>query len=186
MPPAAKKLTVAVNGRCAGAARKIVRLLPALRVQAEVTEVPPEQWKGWLSERPADAVVLCGEDFDLAAELADGSYTGVLLLAPKEELERLTPACIVNGILTAPPEELERAFPQLLALCTRLRSLRVKNNTLRRQLDDTRLVSRAKLLLMSRFKMSESEAHRYIEKTAMDSGGKRRDVAESIIRTYED
>ena len=34
--------------------------------------------------------------------------------------------------------------------------------------------------------MSEGDAHRYIEKTAMDSCLPRRDVAEGIIRTYEE
>ena len=40
-------------------------------------------------------------------------------------------------------------------------------------------------ILIERLKMSEAEAHRYIEKQAMDTCTKRRIIAEKIIRTYE-
>ena len=83
-------------------------------------------------------------------------------------------------------ENLSTVLPCFLACCARLRALCTETVSLKRKLDDTRIVTRAKLLLMSRLKMSEAEAHRYIEKTAMDTGAKRREVAESIIRTYEE
>ena len=83
-------------------------------------------------------------------------------------------------------DSLSAVLPSFLACCARLRSLCTETASLKRKLDDTRIVTRAKLLLMSRLKMSEAEAHRYIEKTAMDTGSKRREVAESIIRTYEE
>ena len=41
-------------------------------------------------------------------------------------------------------------------------------------------------LLISRLKMSEDEAHRFLERSAMDGCMKLRTVAESIIRTYEE
>ena len=52
-------------------------------------------------------------------------------------------------------------------------------------MEEIRLVNRAKLLLMEHLKMSEAEAHRHIEKAAMDACVKRRNIAEQIIRTYE-
>ena len=51
-------------------------------------------------------------------------------------------------------------------------------------MEEIRLVNRAKLLLVECLKMSEAEAHRYIEKTAMDRCVRRREIAENIIRTY--
>lgn len=186
MPPTVRKLNIVVSAACGNAARQVSRRLPSMRIQAEVCSMPTADIQAQLAERPVDAVILSAEDFDLAADIAERSYTGVLLLADAECLKSMEAACIAAGVLMAQPDDLETALPQLLALCTRLRSLRERTNTLRRKLDDTRLVSRAKLLLMSRFKMSESEAHRYIEKTAMDTGAKRREVAESIIRTYEE
>lgn len=182
-----RKMRVVVSVACTGVMRRLVRLLPDLRVSAELLSVSREELASTLNEAPVEALILGPEDFDLAAELSERSYTGVLILTEGEEqTAALAPACCAVGVLVAPQSALETALPQLLALCTRLRSLRARTNTLRRQLDDTRLVSRAKLLLMSRFKMSEGEAHRYIEKAAMDAGAKRRDIAERIIRTYEE
>ena len=186
MPPVGKKMLIIVSGTCGDAARQAARLLPSLRVQAELLTVPSADIPALLAERPVDALILTHLDYDLAADVSEHSYTGVLVLAGEETRKDLCAACIASGVLIASPSDLETALPQLLALCSRLRSLRAQTNTLRRKLDDTRLVSRAKLLLMSRFKMSENEAHRYIERTAMESGAKLREVAESIIRTYED
>ena len=180
-----KKMRVVFASGLEEAAAAMARLLPSLRAQAELLSAAPEELPSLLAEGPADALVLRPEDFDLASELSQRGYTGVLILGGADEIRRIAPACVAAGILTARYEEMEGGLRQLLALCARLRALRQRANILRRQLDDTRLVSRAKLLLMSRFKMSEEDAHRYIEKTAMDTGAKRREVAENIIRTYE-
>lgn len=40
------------------------------------------------------------------------------------------------------------------------------------------------MLLMQSLKMTEQEAHRYLEKEAMDRGMKRTAVAEEVIKTY--
>lgn len=139
-----------------------------------------------MTELPTDAVILGAEDFDLAAQIAARSYSAVLLLTEGEPLDSMQAACVGAGILTGSRDRLDSALAQLLSECVRLRSVHVRTNTLQQKLYDTRLVNRAKLLLMSRLQMSEEQAHRYIEKTAMDSGENRRDVALSIIRTYEE
>lgn len=181
----AGRIHILVAESCRGAAARLPRLLPALQIQAEVVYAARSEIAGLLRERPVEALILGPEDFDLAAEISGRTYTGVLILASGEALGSMARACIGAGILTASPENMEAALRQLLAVCARLRTLRLRDNTLRRQLDDTRLVNRAKLLLIDHLKMSEGDAHRYIEKTAMDTGVKRREVAESIIRTYE-
>ena len=48
-------------------------------------------------------------------------------------------------------------------------------------LEETKLVGRAKIILMEKMRITEPEAHRYIEKEAMDSRRTRKEVAESII-----
>ena len=53
------------------------------------------------------------------------------------------------------------------------------------KIEDIRIVDRAKLILISFMSMSEKEAHRYIEKQAMDLRVTRRAVAEGILKTYE-
>ena len=52
------------------------------------------------------------------------------------------------------------------------------------KMEEIRIVNRAKWLLISELKMDEPQAHRYVEKQAMDRCVSRREVAEEIIRTY--
>ena len=46
-------------------------------------------------------------------------------------------------------------------------------------------MNRAKWLLIECLNMTEAEAHRYIEKQAMDLRISRREAAENIIKTYK-
>ena len=51
-------------------------------------------------------------------------------------------------------------------------------------MEEIRIVNRAKWLLIGELKLDEPEAHRYIEKQAMDRCVSKRVVAEEIIKTY--
>ena len=51
-------------------------------------------------------------------------------------------------------------------------------------MEEIRIVNRAKWLLISEIKMDEPNAHRYIEKQAMDRCVSKRVIAEEIIQTY--
>ena len=50
---------------------------------------------------------------------------------------------------------------------------------------ELRTVNHAKWLLIQHHHMTEQDAHYYIEKQAMDTRLSRREVADSIIRTYD-
>mgnify|MGYP001534993779 FL=1 len=52
-------------------------------------------------------------------------------------------------------------------------------------MDELKTVNRAKWLLIGKLGMNEADAHRYIEKLAMDTRQTRREIAESVIKTYE-
>ena len=66
----------------------------------------------------------------------------------------------------------------------RLRKSENKTLSIEEKMEEIRIVNRAKWLLISEIKMNESDAHRYIEKQAMDHCISKREVAESIIKTY--
>jgi response regulator NasT len=61
----------------------------------------------------------------------------------------------------------------------------IRLGALKKKLDDEKVITRAKLLLMQTLSFTEEEAHKFIEKEAMNSGRTRSDVAYEIIRTYE-
>lgn len=66
----------------------------------------------------------------------------------------------------------------------RIRVQETKTHSLEDKMAEIKIVNRAKLLLISQLQMDESQAHRYIEKQAMDRCITRRIVAEEIIKTY--
>ena len=152
---------------------------------AQIKSAGAGELRSLAAERPVDGLILSSNDLNFALEVAEHSYTAVLVVA-KGDTSALNETCARSGVMVCTTENLSAVLPCFLACCARLRALCTETVSLKRKLDDTRIVTRAKLLLMSRLKMSEAEAHRYIEKTAMDTGAKRREVAESIIRTYEE
>ena len=62
--------------------------------------------------------------------------------------------------------------------------LRQESLKLRESLDEIRLVNRAKAMLISNLNMTEAQAHRYIEKQAMDLRQNRKVIAQNILKTY--
>ena len=66
----------------------------------------------------------------------------------------------------------------------RLRKSEKKALSIEEKMEEIRIVNRAKWLLIRELKLDEPEAHRYIEKQAMDRCISKRIVAEEIIKTY--
>ena len=72
----------------------------------------------------------------------------------------------------------------LASVRERLRNLEKKTLSVEERMEEIRIVNRAKLLLVSELHMTEPEAHRYIEKQAMDTCVLKQVIAERIIKTY--
>ena len=53
------------------------------------------------------------------------------------------------------------------------------------KIEDKRIIDRAKYILISCMNMREQEAHRYLEKQAMDMRTSKRIIAEGILKRYE-
>ena len=66
----------------------------------------------------------------------------------------------------------------------RLRKTEQKTLSFEEKMEEIRIVNRAKWLLISALGMDEPQAHRTIEKQAMDRCLSKRKVAEEIISTY--
>ncbi|MDR1572424.1 MAG: ANTAR domain-containing protein [Clostridiales Family XIII bacterium] len=68
----------------------------------------------------------------------------------------------------------------------RINALQAQNDDLKRKIEDMRLISRAKGILIACLKMSEPQAHRFIEKQAMERRVTRAEIARRVINTYEE
>ncbi len=147
-----------------------------------------------LSENTYDIVVIntpLPDDFGtrLALDICDTSSTSVMMLVKAELYPDINAHNLPYGVLTmSKPTSAQMIMQSLLLLCgtrERLRRMEQKTASLEEKMDEIRIVNRAKLLLIEQLKMSEKEAHRYIEKQAMDRCVTRRKIAESIISTYK-
>ncbi len=79
---------------------------------------------------------------------------------------------------------LARALNWMSATRERLRRLERKTVTIEEKMNEIRIINRAKWLLIDVLKMTESDAHHFIEKQAMDNCKSKKEIAENIIRTY--
>ena len=124
----------------------------------------------------------------LALNLAQDNLC-VLMLVPAESFDAVCYKVEDEGILTLSKpvsrSGLLGAIKLLTAMRGKLRKLDRQNQALQEKMKDIRTVNRAKWLLIEIKRMTENEAHYYIEKQAMDMRLSRREVAENIIRTYD-
>ena len=67
----------------------------------------------------------------------------------------------------------------------RLSGLRIENQKLHKRIEDMKLINRAKFMLMQYLGFDENQAHKYLEKQAMDKRITRLEVAIEIIKIYE-
>lgn len=65
-----------------------------------------------------------------------------------------------------------------------LNRLKNEKNELQGKLDDVKIIDRAKCCLIEYLNMTENQAHKHIQKRAMDSRKTQREIAEDILRTY--
>ena len=125
---------------------------------------------------------------DFCIDAAQGP-SGVMLFVKNDIYEIVSSQCTREGIFVIPKPNTQRNVAQsvtlLCAICERLRKYEKKTRTLREKMDSIRIVNRAKWLLIERLGMTEQEAHGYIEKEAMNRRRTSREIAEEIIRMYE-
>jgi len=91
----------------------------------------------------------------------------------------------VLGFLVKPlrPEELGPALDVAVSRFRELEAVRKENEALKQKLEARKLVDRAKGVLMTRLGLSEPEAFRRIQKTAMDTRKTMADVARALLLT---
>ena len=71
------------------------------------------------------------------------------------------------------------------AIHARINMARSEASRLTKKIEDIRIIDRAKCVLISNLGMTEEEAHKYIEKQAMNMRITKKAVAEGILKTYE-
>ena len=147
-----------------------------------------------LLDSPVDILLINApltDDFGmrLAIDVCNTSDAGVLLLVKNDLYNDIYAKVVEFGVMTLPKPTSSQMVAQCLrSLCAtreRLRKVEERQATVEEKIEEIRLINRAKWHLIECLSMTEAEAHRYIEKQAMDLRLSKREVAENIIKTYQ-
>ena len=116
------------------------------------------------------------------------ALSGVLLAVKSDQWEEVNARVSPYGVLTLGRPFSRGMFSQavglLLASQAKAERYRAENEKLRQKLEELRVVSRAKCLLVEYLHLDEESAHKYMERQAMEERKTRRAVAEEILREY--
>lgn len=126
---------------------------------------------------------------ELARDIAAKEISEVILIVKAELYDEVSDRVEEHGVITIAKPISKPLFWNALKLAAathkRIRAIQNENKKLIQKIEDIRIIDRAKCILISQFSITEPEAHRYIEKQAMDMRMTRRKVAEQILKIYE-
>ncbi|HHV29259.1 ANTAR domain-containing response regulator [Acetivibrio mesophilus] len=126
---------------------------------------------------------------NLAINIANRGTTQVMLIVKSELEDEISDKVEDFGIFVIAKPVNRQLFWSALKLASaahnRIKGLKKQNEQLQKKIEDIRFVDRAKCVLIEYLKMSEAEAHRFIEKQAMDMRVTKREIAARILKTYE-
>lgn len=172
----------------------LASLLPE-RTFSPVINVPDTSTaKRALLEREYDVVLINGTHSDdravkLAIDVCTEKGSVALLFVRRELYAEIYAKVSDFGVLTLPlpssPQMVTQALDWVRATRERLRRYEKTAQTVEQKMEEIRAVNRAKWLLIDVLKMTEADAHRYIEKQAMDRCVSKLEVAKGIINTYK-
>lgn len=126
---------------------------------------------------------------ELAQTAAQNTFSGVILLAKSDVSDAVSEKVENDGVFVVPKPLHKNVFLWALRMIrvthARLYGLQKENRTLKKRIEDIRLVDRAKCILIECCAMTEPDAHSYIEKQAMDKRLSKRQIAEEILQIHE-
>lgn len=133
---------------------------------------------------------LCDETgLELAVDFAQASIAGVMLLVKADLADTVAARVEEHGVLVIGKPVIRQIFEQAIRFAIashhRMVILKTEKERLERKLSEQQLIDRAKCVLIQYLNMTEDQAHRYIEKQAMDTRQTKVHIAQTILSTYE-
>ncbi|HPF88313.1 MAG TPA: ANTAR domain-containing protein [Candidatus Limiplasma sp.] len=136
-----------------------------------------------------NAPLLDESGLELAVDLAQNTTAAVVLLVKTEMAAMIADTAMSAGVLVVTKPVNQLLFEQTVkvGISCRNRLLIYKNQTERLQTryEELKVIDRAKCLLIEHMRITEEEAHRVLEKEAMDSRMSRVRVARKVLDRFE-
>lgn len=168
-------------------------LLPDFKFDPVRVETSVNAAKRALADRAYDFIVINSPlpddaGFRFAMDVS-GLKTSVALLMVRSDVYAATHNKVAEyGVYVLPKPTskviVSQAIDWMIATRERLKMFEKRTMSTEEKMQEIRIVNRAKWLLIDQLKMTEADAHRHIEKQAMDRCISKREIAEEIIQTY--
>jgi len=157
----------------AGDLRRAEELVSSLDVDLVFIHAPSPlraelEFAARISERPDMAVVMLVRQSMVASTERALVKTKTLVLGMPISRQALIQSIKLAGSLTYKFTQIQK-----------------ETDKLKKKIEDLKVLDRAKCCLVAFLRMNEEQAHRYIQKRAMDMRVSQREVAEDILKTYE-
>lgn len=124
----------------------------------------------------------------IAIDVSSKGETVALLFVSNEIYDEVYSEVTPYGVLTvAKPttnQSVVQSYSFMRAIRERLRRMQKKTASVEEKMTEIRVVNRAKWILIDELKISEQDAHRYIEKQAMNRCISKKEFADEIIKRY--
>lgn len=130
-------------------------------------------------------IIICGYKFvdmlysEIKANLPE--YFEMILLASQSKLSDAIGTGVVSVAMPIKVNDLKNTIDMLAESITRRRK-KLKEQPKKRNPKEQQIIDIAKKILIEKNNLTEYEAHRYIQKTSMDTGTNMVETAEMIIR----
>lgn len=171
----------------------ITEILPHSDFHPVITAASASEAKQKLIDSSADIVIInapLSDEFgtQLAVDIVTSSNAGVLILVKADVYDHVSYKMEQYGVLTLSKmlnrQTMFQTIKLLCATSNKMKKLEESTVSLENKLREMKTINKAKGLLIECLKMSEEEAHKYIEREAMDSCVKKVEIAKLIIEKF--
>lgn len=126
---------------------------------------------------------------EIAVHIAEKNLCQVLLMVKAEYLEEINLHTRDYGIISIGKpinmRDFEKALEYVYIFQRRISLIKNENKKLQKKINEMKIINQAKILLVEKEGLTEEEAHKKIERTAMNDRVSRIMVAKEIIYRYE-
>ena len=122
---------------------------------------------------------------ELAEMIAETTSAGIILICGGDAADEIADSGV--NVIARPytREILQRTIRLVLSARARMAGVKKESADILSRIEEMRTINRAKTTLMKYLKFTEPQAHKYIEKQAMNNRQTRLEVAQRILAQYE-
>ena len=126
---------------------------------------------------------------NLSVYLSEHTDSGVIVAVSGDTFVKVGNHLLKHGVVTVEKPitaaQMHQCIIAFRAYNSKIKEVQQENKKLKEQLEEIKVIGRAKCVLMQCLAMSEPQAHKYLEKQAMDLRISKKNVAEQVLTTYE-